>query len=372
MGKAKVLLAGVDTLYVGFMVDEYDLTPDEWRYLADAKDSAQGRMFESGGHPITLRGKSFSMSPTGSRGYEYVIQNDDLRIQIAARAEGGDVYPEVRVKFASAYLWRYGWKAAAFYVDRWVRGWALGDRHIVSKADLCLDLDGPLPAIDMHGGEVVTYAHKKTDFWGEHHMDGLENTGFRFGQKKGDLLCRIYDKTEEIKKSRKAWFEEIWEKRGWSGGVVTRIEFAANRSHLKSQQIETVEDLEHQMADLWRYYTKDWFTLRDRGADTNNRRWKVKTFWKSVQRAKSEFGMVTGVRRMSQRTPRIENIKRLVRGGLVSLAALIETSYEDGGGPISTTQAIGWVQMRTIQDWFADASFADDVKRRSARLAPMI
>ena len=90
----KVLLAGIDTLAVGFNVDEYLLTPEDWAALADAKLAGQGKMFDSGGQPIVFQGHKFSMSPKGSHGYEYVLVNDDITIKLAVRATGGSAYPE--------------------------------------------------------------------------------------------------------------------------------------------------------------------------------------------------------------------------------------------------------------------------------------
>jgi len=367
-----VYLAGIDTLAVGFNVDEFDLTSDEWAYLADAKANAQGRMFDGGGHPIILRGHKFSMSPKGSHGYEYIMVNDDIRVQLATRAMGGKVYPELRVTWRSHYLWRYSWQAAFVHVEKWIREWALGNSHTVSRADLCIDVGMDLPRVNLRAGECVSYARSKREFFVEHHLRGLEETGFRFGQ--GDLLCRVYDKVAETAVSDKAWFHDMWRKKGWDGeGPVTRVEFQARRDHLKSQQIETVQDLERQLADLWRYFAQDWISLRDEAdGDSNRRRWPVKEFWKVVQECVSVFGVVTGVRRLTQRTPKIASLNRLGRGVMVTLVALYRTTYESTPGTkITVPQAIGWLQDRTFREWVTDPEFVDDVNNRAARLAAM-
>lgn len=366
-----VLLAGIDTLAVGFNVDEYRLTLEDWAALADAKVKGQGKMFDSGGEPIVFQGHKFSVSPKGSHGYEYVLVNDDLTLQIAERATGGSAYPEVHVTWRSAYLWRYGWRGVYTYVMRWVRSWAPGNVEKVSRADLCIDVAAPVPDVNLRAGEVVSYARSKSEFFVQHHLKGLTETGFRFGQ--GDLLCRVYDKVAEIAHSNKVWFEELWRKQGWDGREpVTRVEFQARRDHLKSQQIETVEDLERQLADLWKYFS-DWVSLRDEdGNDSNRRRWPKKPFWETVCAAVPAFGVVTGVVRLTQRKPRVDALKRLGRGVMVSLAAISATTYQSSPGhDIPLEQAMGAVLEKTFFGWITDPEFREDVRLRAARLAVM-
>jgi len=358
-----VLLAGVDTLEVGFNVKEFLFTTEEWQMLADAKYAAQGTMFNSGGTPVTLRGHKFSVNPKGSVGYEYVLQNDDLRIRIAERADSGRVYPEVHVRWSSQYLWRRGWRAAYIRVRNWVYSWADVSSEKLSRADLCIDVNSPLPEVGLREGEVVTYAKRNTEFYIQHHFDGLDETGYSFGQ--GDIVCRIYDKLAEIEHSHKAWFQEIWRKQGWDGNSpVTRVEFQSRRDFLKSMQVETVEDLEMQLADLWKYFTS-WVSLRDQSSDSNRRRWSLKPFWAVVCRAVPAFGVVTGVVRIAQRRPRMDSLARMGRGCLVSLAAMVQTNTG-----YSSQAAIG-VLVEQTRDWMAEDGFRLDVTRRAGKLAFM-
>jgi len=360
---ANVLLAGVDTLAVGFNVEEFRLTPEEWAMLADAKYQAQGTMFDSGGTPVELRGQKFSLNPKGGRGYEYVLVNDDVTVQLAERAEGGGVYPEIHITWRSAYLWRSGWRAAYTHVRDWVYGWAAVSGEKVSRVDLCVDLNRSLPDIDLKGNEVVTRAQSRTEFYIQHHLKGLDETGYSFGQ--GDLKCRVYNKRAEIEHSQKVWFQKLWEKRGWDGETpVTRVEFQARRDFLKSMQIDTVVDLENQLADLWEYFIA-WVSLRDKSSDSNRRRWPVKPFWEIVTSAVPSFGVVTGVVRVAQRKPRVDSLARLGRGVMVTLAALVQT---DSGA--SFHAAVGLVQERA-REWVGDKDFQQDVARRAGRLAFM-
>jgi len=359
-----VLGAGVDTLAVGFDVKEFRLTSEEWAMLADAKYQAQGTMFDSGGTPVELRGQEFSVSPKGNRGYEYFLVNEDVTVQLAERAEGGELYPEIHVTWRSAYLWRDGWLDAYIHARDWVYSWAMVVGEKVSRVDLCIDINEPLPEVNLRAGEVVTYARRKTEFFIQHHLDGLAETGYTFGQ--GKLMCRVYDKLAEIAHSNKAWFQELWRNQGWDGeSPVTRVEFQARRDFLRTMQVDTVKDLENQLADLWKYFST-WVSLRDKGGDSNRRRWSVKPFWKLVCSSVSVFGKVTGVVRLAQRKPRMDALSRLGRGVMVTMAALIQTNT----GGSSPQAAIGFLQDQT-REWLADSDFRQDVTRRAGRLAFM-
>jgi len=365
-----LLLAGVDGLSVGLIIGTFKLTDEEWSELAAAKEQAQGTMFDSGGTSIKFQGQTFSVNAKGSKGYEYILINDDLTLQLAKRSERGSVYPEVRVTLRSQYLWRWTWQGTYQHVRLWVETWALVLGEKVSRVDLCIDLNSDLPEVNIKGGEVVTYARSKDEYY-RRHFKGLEETGYTFG--KGDLLCRIYDKRAEIEHSQKSWFMVMWKRNGWNGtSPVTRVEFQARRQFLRTMGIDTVAELEAGLADLWRYY-RDWVSLRYKTNDSNRRRWPVQFFWKMVCDAVPSFGMVTGVARIAQRKPRMESLSRLGRGVLVSIAALAQTAPGVGDGWDTECGTLGAIEsvLDKVRDWLSDDSFQQAVRRRAGRLAFM-
>jgi len=378
-----ILLTGCDTLAVGFKIGDPDpgdswqtydpqsgfyLTQEEWVKLADAKVAAQGKMFESGGCPVELRGQTFSVSSKGSRGYEFVFVNSDLTIQLATESRGGKYFPEVRITFRSQYLWRFGWQACYARVRKWLDTWANVVGNQVSRVDLNIDLALELPEINLRGGEVVTPARDKTEYLLplERHLVGLVETGFTFG--KGDLMARIYNKRVEIQNSNKVWFEDLWRRNGWDGvSPVTRTEFQLRRGALKQLQVESVEDLGRQMGDLMKYLTVKWLRLTDKNpSDTNRARWPLKTFWFRVVQAGMNFGPITGVVRLAQRLPHLASLRSLVEGVLVSITALL-VDNPDGG----TAQEQG-VQVRGLIEGVLNGEFSEKVRFRSAKFATML
>jgi hypothetical protein len=108
-------------------------------------------------------------------------------------------------------------------------------------------------------------------------------------------MLRIYNKSLEVKKSRKEWFYELWKRGGWDeAAVVTRVEFQLGRDLLHEFEVATLESLEERLGDIFRYLTQDWFTLRERTEDENKSRWPVTPFWAEVQGALPRFGKVWG------------------------------------------------------------------------------
>ena len=176
------------------------------------------------------------------------------------------------------------------------------------------------------------------------------------------MVVRIYDKTEEIKVSRKQWFELLWTEGGWDHrSPVTRFECQFRRKQLKQLQIDTFEDLVRQVGDLWRYATTDWMTVREPTHDSNRSRWPVRAFWRVVQSAGDAFGPVTGIARVDQMRPEYEALAQQARGVLVTMGALELATSED--------EELALAHLRRLCDGWFDEPFLNDVRARAAKLA---
>jgi hypothetical protein len=106
---------------------------------------------------------------------------------------------------------------------------------------------------------------------------------------------RIYDKGLEIRKGGiKFWFRDVW-------GIETfqdvwRVEFQVRRTALKEFKFNTMEDLGKELAGLWSYLTKKWFSLR-LPDDLNATRRTIHPFWQAVQDCAERFGEPSQVTR---------------------------------------------------------------------------
>ncbi len=318
----KIVSSGVDTLIVGFMIDSY-LEVAEFEVLVEAKQKAGEKVFNSKGYPVTWFGTDFVIKPSGGSGYEWILRNADVMVRIAKEARGGSVFPEVFVTFSSQFLWAEGMDGSMGKIMKWLSNWAVVSGTKASRCDLCVDLAMPFPELDINK-EVVSRAKGKIIFTEpiNRHVSGRRDTGYQIG--KGELIARIYDKTNEIMAHQKEWFRAYWLNRGWDGETpVMRAEFQCRRNFLKRMSVDTCEDLKERMPDIWRYCTHEWLKICNPGSKTNQSRWEVKEFWKMIQDSFSLFGQEWGVLPYKVKYFKYDHLMQQTRGCLISACAVI-------------------------------------------------
>ena len=236
------LIAGIDTLEIGYCIARYYLSQEEWDMFEEGKGRAQSTLYDKG-TGVRFRGYDFTVHRTGSGRYKYIISNNDIQIRIYMDAKSGLYFPELRIVFRSAFLWHHGWQEAVRKTDEWIRTWAGVTRVKISRLDITADFMGKMPLLSPTFEEVVTRTKSKSSFGSfGRHIEGNQLSGYTFG--KNELSCRMYDKTKEIIIHGKKWFEDLWKKAGWQRGrSVTRVEFQCRRKVLRMMQIETIEDI---------------------------------------------------------------------------------------------------------------------------------
>jgi hypothetical protein len=320
----RVIASGIDTLVIGFLIESY-VGVNNFEGLTEAKNKAGERQFDKKGCGVEWFGAEFNMAARGAMGYEWVMRNADVTVCIAREARCGSIIPEVYVTFSSQNLWANGLDGAVMMFERWLSRWAVISGTKISRADLCLDVAMSFPVIDIKS-EIVSRARKKMRINEpvkiEHHVECRRDTGYRFGS--GDLVGRIYDKTNEIKVSQKEWMQEVWKAESWDGETpVIRYEFQCRRNFLKEMSVNSFEELKERLADIWRYCTHDWLRVCDQGANTNQSRWKSKDYWTLIQKSFSLFGQAYGVLRMKSKKVRYDHLFKEIRGCCVSAVAVL-------------------------------------------------
>lgn len=361
----RFIVGGIDTLEIGYSISHYHLTQEEWELIAEAKETAQATLHEKG-TGIKFRGKDFMVLRAGSSRYKYILSNDDVQIRIFSDARAGSNFPEIRIKFNSSFLWRKGWKEAALIADKWLRSWADVTEIKISRLDVMADYSGKLKSLSPDMKEVVTRSKKKKEHGTyERYAEGKQQTGYSFGA--GQVLCRIYDKTKEILKSEKQWFEAIWQKNGWKENeLVTRVEFQCRRKFLREFQVDTLDDLFVQVADIWRYLTSEWLTIREVKVRTSRTRWPINPFWKLVQETTNFFGPITGVTRLKQVKPKYDHLEKQLNGLMKSMAAIASRSL--GNGEIKYGKK---AVQASIKKCLNDEDFDYEVEKRISRYGVM-
>jgi hypothetical protein len=368
--ESRCLLAGIDTLELGFCVEKYLIGESQWKDLAEAKECSRSSDFDNKLATIELCGHEFQVNRGGAQRYGYILRNEDVTLKINEKAQSGIHFPEIQVGLHSGYLWRKGYESAIRESEEWLAQLANIGMVKVSRADLTADIKASMPVLSSDLREIVTRAKNK-GLLGRGQFDvgkfytGLKLSGYRVGS--SNLMCRMYDKIAESYKSRKTWFEELWAKEGWQiGDPVTRVEFQLRRPFLRQMQTDSPYDLIAQAPDLWRYLTRNWLTLRAPGDDSHRNRWPVSELWKVVQGAGNKFGEVTGIRRIHQMRPTIDGLIRMNRGTLVSIVTLLEASSAGKERRLIKQEVI-----KMIEDMLRDSTFDMDVERRKAKYSGM-
>lgn len=227
-----IVAAGVDTLELNFGVAEYK-SPDMFKKLDELKLEAASAGYKGKrGVAVDWFGNEFMVQARGSKGgYEFLIKNGDIELQIMPDANGGKPSPELRVVFRSPYLWHKGDIQAYNEVIKYLNEWVILEYCKVSRADLCVDMVMPLPEINRKT-QVVSRLREKNLYYGGDYLRGQRETGFQFGR--GNMTFRFYDKAYEISTKGKGHIIPLWTENGWDGeSPVSRLELQLRREGLR-------------------------------------------------------------------------------------------------------------------------------------------
>jgi hypothetical protein len=275
-----------------------------FKQLNDAKLEAISAGYKGRrGIAIDLLGQEFMVQARGSRGgYEYLISNGDITVQMMPDARGGKPSPEVRVVFRSPYLWRLGDIAAYNEIIQFLNKFAYLAYCQVSRADLCVDMVFPLPGLNRMT-EVVTVARGKDMYYGGDYQSGQRITGYQFGR--GGMSARFYDKYGEILIKGNGHILPLWEANGWDReSPVSRLEAQLRREGLRrfdtNMDFVTFQD---RKADIWAFMTSGFLRIVEPGSATRKERAQVTPYWKDYQGCAPIFGERHGVLPYKQRSP---------------------------------------------------------------------
>lgn len=306
------MLAGIETLDFGVYV-EFDRTwPRVVAQLEKLKRAAKGTPGK-----IIAQGRC-AMLPGGKPNYPFQVQFADFQLWLSPKQVPEGETPNVFISLGARLLWESGVRQA---VDQALAGLVeLTDGTVrscrMSRCDLTADFYWAQGLTDEFLRRYAVMRSRSTKLYLKD--DQIES--FYVGAKDADIQLRIYHKSAEILHSGKDWFHDLWNLDALSG--VWRVEFQARRDLLRSLDIDSVDDLLAKAADLWRYLTTEWFSLRLHD-DPNATRRTVHPWWATVQACDEQFGTVSGPchRRQRQPSSKIEPSINLMAGLLVGVAA---------------------------------------------------
>jgi hypothetical protein len=303
------LASGVDALYLsGRGIVGTELL----ERLADDKELAAGVgqqvRFELGGAEWQLQQRGWGM-------YRFLLVHPFGQIGVSPNHS----IPEVRVQPRAEFIHGAGpLEAVAWFRDIF-RAEGSNLSWTVSRLDIHTDVQGWQPVGDDRHRFISRSRERVT------HEVGGEFTGFEFGRRKTKtVLARIYDKTAEIEHSGAGYWRDIWGDQVDDSIPVIRVEFELGRTFLKQAGVSTPESALNGIANLWKYCTTDWLTLRLPTSD-ETKRWPIDETWRSIQTAGLGTGGF-GVDRMYQgrATGELEKLMPGVIGYLSSVGAVMD------------------------------------------------
>ncbi len=305
-------------------------------------------------------GFDWNLYRSGTRLYNFRLKSGDITLMFNRRKHDGKI-PNCRLEIGSLSCWSPGFYAIYNRVKTFL---SLYGGEIVSEKVSEVHLTADFIGTDIKTTDVDNRAH-----WIALARDGSDHDGPKIHPKDtadnepepdelafdrrysnsrfsglsigcGDLMLRIYDKVQELKRTRATHkqqiFSELWGVQKYDECPVTRVEYQIRRPKLREfvndegQRIDTVFDLVNCLKSLWRYFTTAWTRHNSSPVDRNHHqsRAKVSEFWQKVQ-AVVWTGVFGYVRGHAVKHKDIDMLRKQARGILLSVCAALEVEPDD-------------------------------------------
>jgi len=345
----KLLISGHDTVEVAYYLrvgKEATLDFDQLVGIRESLRSSKSR------NPALVRlgSEEFLMASHGTRsGYPLLLENESFSVQAGASNQ-----PSFFVTYRSIALWHLGLNVLHERFLGWARsvGLEVMQPEVVSRMDYAFDYH--LAELDFDEDNFVTGFIKDN----QHRKNRTVQT-FRLGQ--GDLVLRVYNKSDEItESSSKTWLYELWGR----DSDVWRIEWQARKEWLRDYGIKTVSDLQEKQGDLLTYLVNDHTKLCIKSGDTNRSRWNLHPLWVDLQEQVAKIPSVGLERDLNMDAlldQRFMILTVSVYGYLKRLAAIRSLQGETAPASMEKAQQFLSKQLRRIHD---PLTWEHDVQRR--------
>lgn len=311
-------MLGIDTIEFGIDVEDYEGNFCKLIEEIDKKRTEAQTDYKK--QFIEINGMKFIVNRKGQGFYSYKIECEQFYICFMSHSIKNN--SPIFVRFMSEYLWEHGYEKAYRMFMKWFQ--KLNVKIIdtrISRLDICFDTD-EIKFVEDNIEDFVTKANKIARYYvdNDYHIN-KQFSGMTFGRG-GVLSCRIYNKTEEIKKSQKYWFKNVWNEYGSDNNkTVWRVEFQIRRKALKELNIDKVNDIKENLESVWGYLTQKWLIMKKKGKDKNISRWKTHLSWVLVQQATSNYIPIAGFRECVKKG-NTDILMNLAIGAMTSIAAI--------------------------------------------------
>lgn len=334
---APLLVSGVDKLEISLYLQIGK--PEIFSRFARFKEEMQQGFSDS--LPVDfLQGDyfSFNMKRMGTRFFPYVFQSGDVRLMLSSRGPGSKL-PNCQIEIGSVSCQKDFYRIYNELIN-WLFSYRfVVVKEVVSRVDLAADfINVDIRQLDIDNKYKWISKARKFAIYNE----GWEVTGVMVGR--GDFVLRIYDKTTELKKNQEKgnFFRSVW---GCDEDTpVTRVEIQVRREALKEFAIplDTVRDLKQHSDSLWKYATFEWSRFAAHYVDRENRnqdKARLSMFWTMVQDVNFHLPVKCDLKNFRYKKnlhKNIQQLKDMVRGCMISIAAAAGHTVDDYFGIIAT------------------------------------
>lgn len=290
-----MVISNIDSFFFSLDFEEYDINNQNLiERLEEEKEEAKIDRLKD--IYVVLGDRKFKIMPNGSRFHSYILHNDNLEIKLARhRSKSKNNFP-ISIRIKSIYLWEKGFLNAYIatmdFITAIIKGNIISDK--ISRVDLCCHTDELFPCSDL---KLWRGSFRKVELF----TFNRAITGFSFGSfKEKNVMCRIYDKTLEIKSSNKSWFNAIWEKENMNINNIWNVEFQVGRKFFKEHDIDTCQDFILKMRGIWEKLTNHWINYIELD-DSNISRCTVRNEWTNIQKAYLGYCLQEPIKRDKQK-----------------------------------------------------------------------
>jgi hypothetical protein len=350
-----VLRFGIDSLYLSY---KGELSEDGENRLTELKELAQSEDARKRDKAqLLISDHIFEVSDKGQKPFAFVLEDNWFRIAISKRSSKS--MPLAYVKVSSKLLTFSPIEEILNDLKFILNTLAYKVTGVkVSRIDLFADFttQHDIDAIDIN--HWVTRSTLFSKYYIRPHFSGW-SIGY-----KGDISARIYDKTLEIKTSKKDYLIPIWKESGWNEEQkVWRLEFQYKREILKELQLSSIDELIPNQGPLWRFASGDWLRLcLPNDKDTNSSRWPLHPLWSSLSEINWKDNPEKSLQRVrKERIPSDESLYINGIAGLTSFMALYAiTDLYDG----FTKYIVEAKEFHDIRGQFNDEDFESYIHKK--------
>lgn len=274
----KILRNSIDSLYLSFqgnLSSHWDDRLLETKYLARSESSSDQVKAQ-----ITICDQLFEVKASGRGKFSYVLVDGWFQIQISSA--NATSLPLAYVQISSELLTMLGVNEAVNKLLPIINSLGEHQDAKVSRIDLCVDFTAPIKMDSWSHDAWITRAHHIDP----HYVNG-QFSGWSIGQG-GNIVCRLYNKTLELKKSKKYYMLPIWKQCGWNEiDDVWRLEFQVRASFFTDPKQKELKNILSSLDLLWHYCATDWCRLSIiNDKDSRRSRWPTHPLWEVLSNVK--------------------------------------------------------------------------------------